>query len=383
MIWPTTRKDWLGTFFRLQDHFQFTFIPSTFPQEPNFATKFDCRYWSEFTSAQDVLDEIRPDGIIFMSIESGLSITINYLAQKRGIKTIILQHGIFTNYKDYRTREKLWRKSSRARKTKAVQSSRGFSTWAFLKGSLKGIDRFKLTLIGLYTKLQQKIGPYWVSKNLPLKMKRANQYLCYSPFNATIHRETDRISESIIGYVGSPELIQYLNKESDSVQDSYYLHIDQALAENSFGEETLSKQTMVDFYLELNGFCISQGVALYIKLHPESYNSSWLPDHDNIYYLRHIDNFNKVIQSALGCFGFYSTMVIPAIYWKPTILFNVQYSGLQEEIKKMRAAQVLDFWDFDVRDFDFQTLTKPELIKSYFIQPKGVIEDSLVWFLSE
>ena len=112
VIWPTIRRDWVSTFYKLEDQFRFTFIPSTFPQEPNFADCFECRYWSEFSSVQQLLDEVKPDGVIFMSIESGLSMATNYLAQKRGIRTIILQHGIFTNYKDYRTREKLWRKFS-------------------------------------------------------------------------------------------------------------------------------------------------------------------------------------------------------------------------------------------------------------------------------
>ncbi|GHE68663.1 polysialyltransferase family glycosyltransferase [Roseivirga thermotolerans] len=383
VIWPTIRRDWVSTFYKLEDQFRFTFIPSTFPQEPNFADCFECRYWSEFSSVQQLLDEVKPDGVIFMSIESGLSMATNYLAQKRGIRTFILQHGIFTNYKDYRNREKLWRKNSLARETKDSQVQKGFSTLRFLKKSLIGTDRFKLLSIAIYTKLQQNVGPYWAAKHLPLSIKKANQYICYSPFNATIHRETDRVSEHEISYVGSHELMNYLKKEEPLTDKPFYLHIDQALAQNSFGEETVSREAMIGFYQKLNDYCLSQQASLYIKLHPESYKSDWLPKHDNIHYIRHVDNFNQIIQSALGCFGFYSTMVIPAVYWKPTILFKITYSGLQEELGKMGAAQILDFHDFQFSQFSFQKFENPQLIKTYFIQPEGVCEDSLANRLNE
>ena len=373
----------MSTFYGLEDRFQFTFIPSTFPQEPNFADRFNCRYWSEFSSVQELLDQIQPDGVIFMSVESGLSIATNYLAQKRGIKTIILQHGTFTNYRDYRVREKLWRKESRAKEARSDHQLKGFSTLSFLKASLKGVDRIHLPSIALFTKIQQKYGPYWAAKHLPLKIKRADLYLCYSPFNATIHKETDRIDDNRIKYIGSPELMHYLEAETDLIDEAFYLHIDQALAENSFGEETLSKEVMQEFYLKLNAFCMENEAKLYIKLHPESYGSTWLPEDANIVYLRHCDNFNRVIQSAIGCFGFYSTMIIPAIYWKPTILFRIQYSALQEEIEKIGAAQVLNFWDFNSSDLKFHESNLKDQIKERFIQPKGVRENSLVEILNE
>jgi len=383
VIWPTIRKDWVSTFYRLEDQFQFTFIPSTFPQEPNFAERFKCRYWSEFQSIPEMFDQIKPDALIFMSIESGLSIATNYLAQKREIQTIILQHGIFTNYRDYRIREKLWRKESRAKEARSRHQAEGFDTFGFLKTSLRGLDKIHLLPIALFTKVQQKRGPYWAAKHLPLKIKRADLYLCYSPFNATVHKETDGIKEENIRYIGSPELMTYLEPESDLINEPFYLHIDQALAENSFGEETLNKDQMEAFYLKLNDFCLENGAKLCIKLHPESYNSTWLPQDQNIAYLRHCENFNQIIQSAKGCFGFFSTMIIPAIYWKPTILFQIEYSALQVAIKKLGNAQILNFWNFGTTEFEFRDIENKELIKKEFILPDGVNENTLVEILSE
>lgn len=377
VIWPATRFDWIRMFVELKDDLEFTFIPSTFPSDPNFAKEFCCRYWSEFNSAEEVLNETQPDGLIFMSIESGLSMTLNHVAQKRGLVTYILQHGIYTNYRDYRGREKVWSKKSKNEVTRHNHSIQSFSTLKFILNTLKGWGCFWIFPISLYIMLQKRIGPYWASKHLPLKIKRATLYLCYSNFNAIIHKETDRIRDSQILYIGSPELSKYLRREKDLLKEPFYLHIDQALAENSFGEETVSPKGMIKFYLKLNDYCLSKNSKLYIKLHPESYHTKWLPDHENIHYLKHVDNFNWYIQSAIGCFGFYSTMIIPAVYWRPTILFEIDYSYLQESVNRIGVTQVLDFWNFNPTEFNFQELNKKEQIRTIFIEPYGVNRNTL------
>ena len=133
-------------------------------------------------------------------------------------------------------------KKELAQAIKHEQSEKTFSSFKFIRNSLNGTNSIKLLWIAFYTRLQHKRGPYWVSKYLPLRLKRANFYLCFSPYNATIHIETDRITNDQINYIGSPELIPYLKEEEQLDEEDYYLQIDQALAENSFGEETVSKE---------------------------------------------------------------------------------------------------------------------------------------------
>ncbi|MFY0592603.1 polysialyltransferase family glycosyltransferase [Roseivirga sp.] len=378
LVWPTHRKDWVAVFYDLKKEFDFTFLPSAFPSESNHAEDFPCKYWHEFQDADSILDEIEPDGVIFMSVDSGLSMILNHVTQLRNIPTFILQHGIYTNYKDYRTRERFWNKQEKAAAVAVQKKGEGFSTLNFARNSLKGFDKFKLLWIAVFTFFQKNKGEYWAAKYLPLRVKKVDYYLCLSPYNSTIHRETDRISDHHIRYIGSSELIGYLKKEEDLINDSFYLHIDQAMAQNSMGEETLSREEMISFYLKLNEFVKSKDARLYIKLHPESYFSDWLPEDDNITYLRKVDNFNAVIQSANGCFGFYSTLVVPAVYWKPTILFSIFYSGLQEALAKVGEIQILDFRTFETSDIEFKSTSDKEMIKETFILPKSVNEESLV-----
>lgn len=367
----------MQVFHELKSEFDFVFLPGVSSSEPDYSMDIPSRYWSEFEDASILLDDINPNAIVFMSIDSGLSMVLNHVAQKRGLTTFILQHGIYTNYRDYRIREKLWQKSHRATKIQSSIHAIGFSSKTFAFNSLKGVAKLNIIAIALFSQFQKRVGPYWASKHLPLKIKKASKYLCFSPYNAIIHKELDRVSENDLAYVGSSELMQYLKKE-EPLDDDYYLHIDQALAENSLGEETVSREEMVEFYLKLNTYCLTNKAKLYIKLHPESYSSDWLPKDENIIYIRNTNKLNAYIQSAKGCFGFYSTMVIPAAYWGNLVLFNIFYSGLQEALDKYPNVTTLDFRGFDSKEIVFTKESGPLVnIKEEFIQPIGVSLASL------
>jgi len=376
-IWLTHREDWILPFKALSNQFEFVFLSgiSSYPEKENFVQRFaQTIHWSDYNSASHLLAQIQPDKLVFMSVESGLNIALNVNAKKLNIPTFILQHGIYTNYKDYRTREKIWQKKELAAQSNHTKSSSGFSSFQWINNSLNGLEKLLLLPITLFTKASQKIGPYWAAKHLSFEAKKPDQYICFSPFNATIHKEVDKIGEERIQYIGSPELTQYLKQENDLIADEFYLHIDQAFAENSFGEETISKGKMIEFYLRLNDFCLQQNAKLYIKLHPESFNSDWLPQDDNIVYLKKVENFNRFIQSAIGCFGFYSTMVIPAVYWKPTILFNIFYSGLQLALQDLKQVKILPFHQFSVEDLSFNRgeLEQDKLIDRFFYNKEAI-----------
>ncbi|SMG14957.1 hypothetical protein SAMN05661096_00716 [Marivirga sericea] len=377
VIWPTHREDWILPFKTLSEEFEFIFLSgiSYDSEQKNYVKDFARTvHWSDYNSAKHLLDSIKPDKLVFMSVDSGLNIALNLVAKQKGIPNYLLQHGIYTNYKDYRNREKIWKKKELAAQNNLAKSSSGFSSFRWINNSLEGFKKAWLLPISLFIKASQKIGPYWAAKHLSFEAKKPDQYICFSPFNATIHKELDKIGEDRIQYIGSPELVQYLKKEEDLIEENFYLHVDQAFAENSFGEETVSKEGMIAFYLKLSDFCLSKNAKLYIKLHPESYHSDWLPRHDNIVYLRKVDNFNRYIQSAIGCFGFYSTMVIPAVYWKPTILFTIFYSALQEALQDIEQVKIVPFRQFTAEElvFNASKLEQAKLIDRFFYSRESI-----------
>jgi hypothetical protein len=376
VVWPVHREDWISVFRKMSNDFRFIFLCAIHPQSlaQNHVADFaETVFWSQFKNSFDVIDVTRPDKVVFMSIDTALSTALNIACRRRGIRTFILQHGIYTTYKDYRIREKLWRKQHVASKAQVMKSAVGFSTIRFLKNSLRWQQTTVYFKLLCFLLASRKMGPYWAARHVSFSERKPDFYICFSPENSAIHRELDRPRDAQFIYTGSPELDNYLSQSSEKINEKFFLHIDQAMAENSFGEETVPREKMVRFYHKLNDFCLAHQSKLYIKLHPESYGSTWLPAHDNIVYLKKTEKLNTYIQSAEGCFGFYSTMVIPAVYWKKTILFNVYYSALQQRLASLNMVQVLDFWNFSKADISFNYEKGDENVfkKLFFFETDG------------
>ncbi|HEY9049464.1 MAG TPA: polysialyltransferase family glycosyltransferase [Ohtaekwangia sp.] len=386
LVWPYRRADWIEVFDRMKDDFDFVFLSVIHPsfdevQPPSYA---EIIYWYSFQNAQDVLNKVAPDKIIFMSLDSALSIALNIAAKSAGIRTYILQHGIYSNYKDYRVRERQWRKKNVVKKVDAVKREVKFSSVSFLVKSLKPSQRWMIVSFVLYTYWSRKKGYYWASRYFSFSGKIPTYFLCFSPRNATIHKQIEKPRVEQLLYIGSPELDKFLVAEQPVTTDKFYLHIDQAFAEHSLGEELVSQAKMTDFYQTLNAFCKSHQAKLYIKLHPESYRTSWFPQDENIVYLKHTPNLSAYVQQAEGCFGFYSTMVIPAIYWKKVILFRLNYSFMQEQIEALKTAPVLNFWNFRLEDisFDFEKENMEKFKLEFFYKTDGQSLQRLKDFLN-
>ena len=370
LVWPYHRKDWIHVFTHFDRDVEFhylSYIHQTLdPSDPADRPRH-VHYWSDFKSALQVFESIRPSKVIFMSIDSGLSIALNAVAKQQSIPTYILQHGLFTNYRDYRTREKLWRKASLGKAVESAKKNVKFNSIGFLRASLR--NPILLFRVFLHAYVSRRSGPYFANRYFSFEAKQPDFYICFSKANARIYEELDRPDAGKFIFTGSPELDSYLAPvERSPVQERYLLHIDQAMAENSFGEETVSKEDMISFYGKLNELALRMNVRLFIKLHPESYQTKWLPQHENITYLRATPDLQAYLQRAELCTGFYSTLMIPAVYWNKVILFNVYYSYVQEVLSKIPHVVVVPFFEFDPSTIIIPPSPEEgrEQLKSYF-----------------
>lgn len=368
------RKQWIDPFERLKDQFELVYLFYIHPsQESQVYTNEKIIYWSEFKGGYDLLNQISPDRIVFMDVTSGLAIALNLAAGKTGVPTFMLQHGLYHNYADYRQREIQSRQNRQKEEIPVSQPTFEFSTLSFLKNSLKMSDIFLLPKLFIYLFLLRKEGFNYASKRIRFEARKPQNYICYTPGNAEIHRELDGDIEARCRYIGNPELFR-LNKDISNLleennTDDYYLLIDQPFADNRFGEHIKTREEMTDFYLGLLNWCKEQNSRLIVKLHPESFHSDWLPDDAGIEWVRETENMALLIAKSKGCFGFFSTLVLPIIAHKPTVLFRVGNSPLYESISSLGTAQVLPFSAFDEIDIKRNEQRNIEgFINRYFYQ---------------
>jgi hypothetical protein len=339
-------------------------------------------YWSDFNNSNHLLDTIQPDKIVFMSVDSGLGILLNYTARKRGIPTFILQHGVYSNYNDYRAREKrakLLHKETM--NTNDVPRMAGFSTGSFYKNSLHWWEYLFFLLLPIYSWLQKKKGLVFAAKWVQFSARKPTKYICYHPQNALIHVQTDKATDDKLLYIGNPEFDKFYNyKRQQNPVERYYLLIDQPLSDNRYGEHICTQAQMTEHYLRLNQFCMAQNAKLYVKLHPESYNSYWLPQHPNIKWISDHNNLPELVLSSEGCFGYFSTLLVPAIYFARVVLFKVSNNEMQDDTSRLKLCQLLDFFSYTIEQIDFSSIVKDHLdlfVRKYIYFDDGNSSDRL------
>ena len=385
LCWGYHRSSWVEPFERLRDDFRFTYIFYRNRQEEEERLTSDpVLYWQDYTNAHQILDSIRPEKIVFMSLSSGYPIALNLAAQSRGIPTYILQHGMFGFYEDERASEH--RANSLHKRRETTNSSgeeRKSSSLGFLLRSMGLPDLIALPRMALFFSILHRCGYFAACKHVRFRQRMPTGYICFTDRNATIYRELDRARSDQLHIIGIPEYDSFFRGSScnKSHEAPYYLLIDQPLAENSWGTPTVSRDDMVRFYGKLIAFCKSQNARLKIKLHPESYRCDWLPQDENVQWVKDADVVS-LIQGATACFGMFSTLVLPSAVLKPLCLFDVKPSSMVEDLGQRGVASVLDFFRFEPSDIRFCQLdhTAPafsRFVEDYFFRMDGHSTDRL------
>lgn len=371
------RKGWIAPIERLRDVLDITYIFFLDPAlETARHTTEKVVFWNDFTSAQQLLDKLKPDKIVFMSIDSGLNIVLNHVARKRGVRTYILQHGLLSNYADYRSRDR----KSKGMRVPSERPQTSFSTGAFFKSSLSLADLAALWLFPLHNYLRKKESQRFADRWVRFNARMPDFYICYTEQNSLIHRQTDAPLPSKFRYIGIPELDEFFVARRSSPHHRYFLLIDQPFADNRYGEHICSREQMIAHYETLNNYCVANGARLVVKLHPESYHSDWLPDHENITWLRDTAELPDLVLNAEGCFGYFSTLLLPAIVFNRCVLFRVSENEMQRDAHRFGLAALIDFFNYHPDDFRWDRLSKEglnEFVQKYLLFADGKSVDRL------
>lgn len=385
LCWGYHRKGWLHAFNALQNDFEFYYLfHLTKPEnEINYSGSSNILYWSDFSSVQDIINKIEPDKIVFMAIESMVTIALNVVARERKIETLVVQHGMFHRYSDYlnwSVEEMKERKRTGQFNRSAVEVDRFFLLRFFLL-SVSFVNPLAIIYMIKFQYLKRRYLEVEAVKNAPSKFRTASNYVVFTKDNASIYCERDGIKEDQLIEIGNPEMDIYFNykPKTQNKKKDYYLLIDEPWSEMKdfaspgFG---ISKEQTNNFYKKLADFAEKDSAKLKIKLHPYSYDDDFLLDHPNIEYVKDTDTVELIFESK-GVFGFSSTLTLPAIYFNRCCLFKIwKQSSYQDDINALGLAQILDYHSFDEEDINFDSYQKKEesmnrFVKRYFYKADG------------
>ena len=335
LCWGYHRLNWVEPFEKLNGEFEFSFLYYRSADEER-EVHTSCRriYWHDYSSAFEILDSVRPDKVVLMSVDSGYAVALNLACQRRGVPTYILQHGLTRTLPEYLSMRQT---RGGAVGDEALGGSK-FRTLGFLFRSLSLHQLWRLPHLFAYFWLQAKRGSWHAQKRLGSRATRPDFYICYTANNAQVYRELDASSVNRTFLIGIPEFNEFFTRRPHSPRGEYYMLVDQPWAQNQYCETDITKDDMINMYLTLARYCQERNRKLVVKLHPESYGYDWLPEHPAIEWKRDADNFVLITESDC-VFGSNSTLMLPALYYRPCFLIYYEPTAFSLDVCQCGLAQ--------------------------------------------
>jgi hypothetical protein len=342
LCWGYHRRGWVAPFEQLNREFDFHYIfHLSNEEEKSSHTNQPRHYWNEFGTAQELLDEIRPDRVVFMSLSGLRPIALNMAARRRKIPTFIFQHGYFRSLENYLSLPMSRPKRDSGRGVPSGTSSALQAVRFMLASNVveEPMDSFRAVAMLL---VSRRTNLYRSQLRFRFRGRMPDRYITYSDATSEIHRQLDGADSSSITAVGIPEFDSLFRLLADSTQDrnKSILLIDSPNAENRYGVTTTSIEQKARFLNDLSVRLEQRGYELVVKLHPETYGATWLPSPNNIRYVGDHD-VGLLIQEAHACLGFDSTLMIPAIIARPTLIFELCDSTLATDAREFGVTTVV------------------------------------------
>jgi hypothetical protein len=395
LCWGYHRFGYVKLFNELHEHFEFVYLNYIFKEAELQSFTDDKKvYWGDYSDINDLLEKVKPNKVLFIGINSPLTILLNSACQQKKIKTIFLQHGIFETHETYLAIEKMERNNPPNTTTinQPTTSNKKFGI-QFMWRSFGWNTKYAfvtISLLYIYTKL---FNSHFKALNLLKHNSRtANMYLVYTDYCSQILKTRDGVKDSQIIEIGNPEADEIININNNrpshySKELNYFLLIDNILAEaEGYPNSPVSKNDVNLFYSKLNQFAKKQGKKLYIKLHPFSYSSTYFIKDPNIVYLRDVEDMAKLIIESFAVFGHNSTLLIPAIALKKSCLFRLtEKSLLLDFMEQFNYSPVLDYFTFSIDDIRFNdTISESQIAafnKFYLYKVDGKTKKRLKTYL--
>lgn len=403
MCWGYHRQGWVRPFERLADSVEFQYVfYITPPEHQVLYTKSRILYWGDFKSADALLDETRPDKVGFMGVSSGYPLALNIAARRRGVPTFVLQHGWMLGYDHLRAHHK---SSARARTKNTEGQFRALSlgqeggnrrTLAFMLRSLRGRDCLQLPSLALHVLALRLEGPHFAAKYFPFAGCFPDTYVCHTSANAALYCDLDPSAKERVVVIGNPEFDEFFSSldvagPKGGRGEDYFLLLDSPNAENAWGVSLVPVEEKVQFYCRLAKYATSRGAILRVKLHPEDYGRDWLPQQSGIEWIREA-SLPDLIRNARGCFGFSSTLILPAVAINRVVLFSLRERGggehpdLARDLVELGVAKEVPLSGWDEQAISFDGLEPgagrwDTFVDRYLYKPDGRATERLLEFL--
>lgn len=390
IYWDYRRTDLLQPFYKLSDSFEWNFVFFRHREEDSSSIDYSRFYWGDYSSPYQLIDSIKPDGVIFSDLSNIYALALNIACKNRSIHTYLLEHGIKLDYDYYLNIENRFKSLSRANeKVNTIkpkrQSLRQLYSLSFYLSALKAKNKGEIIKAIELLYFLFRIGSKKAFTKVKFQLRCPDTYLLFSKQNYPYYKQRDGIMEDRVIYFGNPHQDDYilrLNIPTLNSLSPYYLLLDDGQIE-AFGINLEQKNIFIS---KLNVFAKANGARLIIKLHPFDYALTGFYADENITYVREYD-ISELIINAKGCFAISTTLMLPLIVAGKVILFRLAESKVQDAIATF-GVEFLDYLNFSPKEIDFQNCClvkdkRPLFIEQFLFKMDGRATQRLKEILEE
>jgi hypothetical protein len=336
LCWGYHRSGWIRPFEQLRDQFDVHYLFHRSPdEEEGCLTDAPRHYWLDFKDAASLIERVAPDRIVFMALDGAWAIALNAEARRRGVPTFIVQHGHFNPVGESGGRQTA-QAVSQALQGGSPRAAFRFARRSFgLAGGIRLARTLRFMTDARRTDARQAMRRHVFADRLP------DHYVALSQESAQVHLQLDGAPPHRIACIGVPEYDEiFRSVPTGSPRDGPVLLLDSPNAENRWNATTTIVQEKVAFLKSLDSAVTEVGRRLRVKLHPETYRAEWLPDLASGTYLRDADLVAEYARAGL-CVGFDSTLMVPAVWLRPTVLIRLRPSRIIDVAAETGAASVI------------------------------------------
>jgi len=376
LCWGYNRRAWIEPFEKLKHDFDLVYL-FFYHHKDEDACYTDCEkiYYKNFISARGLINKIRPEKIIFMAIETLLQIAINRYAQRKGIATYYMPHGIST----LKLNEQLERVdiiSSQATnllnwsKLKNLLFSLRFF---FLSVSLKEIKLICQALLYTYERYAKRQSYLETLYKFKYAWRYPSKYILFAKRDLPYFSEQDNVTHDKILRIGNIHFEEYYlyKQKMDKESSSYLLYIETPLVKiDAFPNDQLvmTRQEHNRLIAVIAGYAKKKELSLVVKLHPYNFDATDYIILENVEYVRDVNNIELLMEAA-AVIGFDSSLMTMAAYFKKCcILIDKTPNSYQTDLIESFHFKCFDIWcnvdfpDFIIEEKSFtDTLTYEEM----------------------
>lgn len=293
----------------------------------HYASYGRVHFWHEYRHAGELLDEIKPDRIVFFYLTSLGQVALRAVARDRKIPALHLEHGFRQRF-DESFEAPIMKRYNSLRFDRA-KLQREFK-------EIVGNHAFFLRTVPIVQPPHRRALAcfggeiYWrgISPALLLRyadLRRADRYIAFSPEFFEFHRVQDAIIDwrTRVSYIGIPQFDAYADVAPESIDPRNVVLIDHQFHNaNLFG---WTPEFRRDWVQQLRALVRDLGLRLFVKLHPGDVSGMW-NEHASPGEVEIVDHRGllRAIRATSVVLGTISTMQLPLAALPHTALLTLE-----------------------------------------------------------